>query len=90
VLHALDKNLPANLYLDAVRAPLQERIAGAKGTGTGTEPAQAPMMAPAIMSMLEFSHRAPVTALHWLPGVRISKEGSRPPTVPPSAQITSV
>ncbi|KAK9826349.1 hypothetical protein WJX81_000804 [Elliptochloris bilobata] len=42
--------------------------------------AQAPRVAPAFISSLELSHRAPVCALQWLPGVLISKQGSRPPT----------
>jgi len=68
-----------------VRTPMalllgsQVQLASAKGTGS--EPGHGLKVAPQFTSMLELSHRAPVTALHWLPGVRISKEGSRPPTV---------
>ena len=56
----------------------QERL-GAKSATAGQ--AQAAQVAPSMLSSLEHSHRAPVSALHWLPGVFISKQGSRPPTV---------
>ena len=59
---------------------LGSQVTLASVKGTGSEPGHGPKVAPQFTSMLELSHRAPVTALHWLPGVRISKEGSRPPT----------
>lgn len=56
----------------------QERL-GAKIAAAGV--AQAPQVAASMRSSLEHSHRAPVSALHWLPGILVSKQGSRPPTV---------
>jgi hypothetical protein len=66
-------------YLKRRLLGAQVQLASVKGTGS--EPGHGLKVAPQFTSMLELSHRAPVTALHWLPGVRISKEGSRPPTV---------